>query len=138
MPCIVLAFVIVDLTAATSYIAVLNEATIRERAVHIIELVVVHFNARSFINMDARFGICYVAIVNCYIGTVVEHNTKTRGIINFAIGNVNIVAVVKRNAVGASVDRETANGNIAFTVIRNWRMRCVSSCQRMTGKRTAH
>src|SRR3569832_157324 len=135
MPCVVLAFVIVDLTATAVYVAILYKATVGERTVHIIELVIVHFNSRSLINMDTRFGICYVAIVNCNVGTVFEHNTKTRGIINFAISDVNIVTVIKRNTVSASVNGKTANGDVAFTVIRNRRRRFVSSSQRMTGKR---
>lgn len=129
MPCIILAFVVVNLVAAATYIAVLDKAAVRKRPIHIIELVIVYFNGRSFINMNAGFGICYIAVVNGYVGTVVEHNTKTGGVVNLAISDVHIITVVKGNTIGAAVNTETADGDVVFTVIRNGCRGTVSSRQ---------
>lgn len=119
MPCIILAFVVVNLVAATTYVAILDKAAVRKRAVHIIELVIVYFNGRSFVNMHTGFGICYIAVVNCYIGTVVEHNTKTGGVVYLAIGDVHVITVIKGNAISAAVNTQTADSDVVFTVVRN-------------------
>lgn len=126
MPCVILAFVIANLVSPAAYVAILNKTSVRKWSVHIVELIVVDFNSRALVSVYPGFRIGHITVINCNIGTVIQHNTKIRGVINFAVGYMHIAAIVKGNTICSPRNGKTADGNIALTVVRNRSGRRVS------------